>query len=49
VLSTLHELGADTTIHLGVPDSDLVEAFAREAGDTGYDVIIDYLCLRRLS
>jgi NADPH:quinone reductase-like Zn-dependent oxidoreductase len=43
VLSTLHELGADTTIHLTVPDSDLVEAFAREAGDTGYDVIIDYL------
>src|SRR5260370_35875667 len=43
VLSTLHELGADTTIRLGVPDSDLVEAFAREAGETGYDVIIDYL------
>jgi NADPH:quinone reductase-like Zn-dependent oxidoreductase len=43
VLSTLHELGADTTIRLGLPDHDLVETFAREAGETGYDVIIDYL------
>ena len=43
VLSRLHEMGADTTIRLGVPDRDLVEAFAREASETGYDVIIDYL------
>jgi NADPH2:quinone reductase len=43
VLSTLHELGADATIGLGVPDKDLVEAFTREAGETGYDVVIDYL------
>jgi NADPH:quinone reductase-like Zn-dependent oxidoreductase len=43
VLSTLHELGADATIRLGLPDNDLVEAFARQAGETGYDVIIDYL------
>jgi NADPH2:quinone reductase len=43
VLNTLHGLGADTTIHLGKPGQDLTEAFAREAGDDGFDVIIDYL------
>ena len=43
VLSTLHELGADATIGLGIPEKDLVEAFTREAGETGYDVVIDYL------
>jgi len=43
VLNTLHDLGADTTIHLGNPDQDLTEAFVREAGDSGFDVIIDYL------
>ena len=43
VLNTLHDLGADTTIRLGKPDQDLTEAFAREAGDSGFDVIIDYL------
>jgi NADPH:quinone reductase-like Zn-dependent oxidoreductase len=43
VLNTLHDLGADTTIRLGKPGQDLTEAFAREAGDNGFDVIIDYL------
>ncbi len=43
VLNTLHDLGADTTIRLDKPGQDLTEAFAREAGDTGFDVIIDYL------
>ncbi len=43
VLNTLHDLGADTTIQLGKPGQDLTEAFVREAGDSGYDVIIDYL------
>lgn len=43
VLNTLHDLGADATIRLGKPGQDLTEAFAREAGDTGFDVIIDYL------
>jgi NADPH:quinone reductase-like Zn-dependent oxidoreductase len=43
VLNILHDLGADTTIHLGKPGQDLTEAFVREAGDTGFDVIIDYL------
>ena len=42
-LNTLHDLGADATIRLGKPSQDLTEAFAREAGDNGFDVIIDYL------
>ena len=43
VLSTLRDLGADATIRLDDPDRDLAEAFAREAGDTGFDVIVDYV------
>lgn len=43
VLSALHHLGADATIRLDQSDQDLAEAFAREIGDTGFHVIIDYL------
>ena len=43
MLSTLHDLGADTIIQLDDPGQDLTETFTREAGDTGFDVIIDYL------
>jgi len=43
VLGTLHDLGADSTIRLDKAGPDLTEAFAREAGDAGFDVIIDYL------
>lgn len=43
VLRTLPDLGADSTIRLDQPGHDLTEAFAREAGETGFDVIIDYL------
>jgi NADPH:quinone reductase-like Zn-dependent oxidoreductase len=43
VLSTLHALGADATIRLDKPGQDLTEAFAREAGNDGFDVVIDYL------
>ena len=43
VLTTLHDLGADTTIRLDKPGQNLTEAFAREAGEAGFDVIIDYL------
>jgi NADPH2:quinone reductase len=42
-LSMLRELGADATIRLDQPEQDLTEAFARAAGDTGFNVIIDYL------
>ena len=43
VLHTLAALGADATICLDKPAHDLTQAFAQEAGDTGFDVIIDYL------
>ncbi len=43
VLSSLLELGADATIRLDRPDQELIEAFRREAGEKGFDVIIDYL------
>ncbi len=43
VLARLSELGADATIQLDQPRDLLQDAFAREAGDAGFDVIIDYL------
>jgi NADPH:quinone reductase-like Zn-dependent oxidoreductase len=42
-LSALAGLGADATIRLEGSDSELEEAFARQAGDGGYDVVLDYL------
>ncbi len=42
-LKSLLELGADATIRLETSDEELTRAFAREAGDTGFDVIVDYL------
>jgi NADPH:quinone reductase-like Zn-dependent oxidoreductase len=43
ILDTLRDLGADATIRLDAPAQDLTETFAREAGDAGFNVIIDYL------
>jgi NADPH:quinone reductase-like Zn-dependent oxidoreductase len=43
VLSTLHDLGADSTIRLDRSGQDLTEALTQEAGDAGFDVVIDYL------
>ena len=42
-LGRLRELGADTTIQLAQSPDSLKETFAREAGETGFDVIIDYV------
>ena len=42
-LSTSHDLGADATIQLDAPAEDLGEAFVREAGDSGFQVVIDYV------
>ena len=42
-LSTLHHLGVDSTIPLNQSDEKLVEAFSREAGEKGFDIVIDYL------
>jgi NADPH2:quinone reductase len=43
VLRTLSDFGADAVIHLEGSDQEVTLAFAREAGDKGYDVIVDYL------
>jgi NADPH:quinone reductase-like Zn-dependent oxidoreductase len=43
VLGMLHELGADAIIRLQGSQQDLIEAFAREARERAFDVIIDYL------
>ncbi len=43
VLRSLPDLGADATIRLDKSGRDLTEAFASEAGEAGFDVIIDYL------
>lgn len=43
VLEAMRDLGADATIQLDQPKQDLVEAFEREAGEDGFDVVIDYV------
>ncbi|MGA3054911.1 MAG: zinc-binding alcohol dehydrogenase family protein [Candidatus Korobacteraceae bacterium] len=42
-LNRLHDLGADSTIPLNQPTKKLVEAFTRQAGARGFNVVIDYL------
>jgi len=42
-LSTLRDLGADATISLALPETELSEAFLREAGQSGFQVVIDYV------
>ncbi|MGA2904734.1 MAG: zinc-binding alcohol dehydrogenase family protein [Candidatus Korobacteraceae bacterium] len=42
-LSTLQKHGADATIQLDAPASELSETFAREAGQAGFQVVIDYV------
>jgi NADPH:quinone reductase-like Zn-dependent oxidoreductase len=42
-LSALLDRGADATIQINCPDDELRAAFTREAGETGFQVIIDYL------
>lgn len=39
----LHALSADTTIRLDLPEDELREAFLREAGASGFQVVIDYV------
>ncbi len=43
ILSTLHDVGADATIQLDAPADDLTAAFVREAGVSGFQVVIDYV------
>jgi NADPH2:quinone reductase len=42
-LSRLHDLGADATISLALPATELRDAFMREAGQPGFQVVIDYV------
>jgi NADPH2:quinone reductase len=42
-LSTLLDLGADATISLALPETELSEAFLQEAGQSGFQVVIDYV------
>jgi NADPH2:quinone reductase len=42
-LSTLHDLGADATISLALPETELIEVFRLEAGESGFQVVIDYV------
>jgi NADPH2:quinone reductase len=39
----LEQIGADATIRLDVPEEALREAFLREAGASGFQVVIDYV------
>jgi len=43
MLSRLKELGADATIQIDQAADALKDALAREAGEGGFDVVIDYL------
>jgi NADPH:quinone reductase-like Zn-dependent oxidoreductase len=42
-LASLRDRGADVTIQISRPDDELREEFARAGGETGFQVIIDYL------
>lgn len=42
ILHSLRQLG-DATIRLDLPANELLDAFAHEAGDSGFQVVIDYV------
>lgn len=42
-LNRLRDLGADATISLASPAAEMSEAFVREAGQSGFQVVIDYV------
>ncbi len=42
-LEALRGEGADATIRIDVADEELRQSFVREAGDSGFQVIVDYL------
>jgi NADPH:quinone reductase-like Zn-dependent oxidoreductase len=42
-LSVLHKHGADATIRLDMPRQELMDAFAAQAGESGFQVVIDYV------
>ena len=42
-LHSLHDVGAAATISLALPATELSDAFLREAGQSGFQVVIDYV------
>jgi NADPH:quinone reductase-like Zn-dependent oxidoreductase len=42
-LKTLYDLGADAVLSLDQPDQELADAFAREARNHHFDIVLDYL------
>jgi NADPH2:quinone reductase len=42
-LDALQRDGADAAVTLNGPDDEVIESFIRIGGDTGYDVVLDYL------
>lgn len=42
-LALLESLGADAVIDLKMPDDQLLDAFEKEGGKNGYDVVIDFI------
>jgi NADPH2:quinone reductase len=42
-LNILENFGADATIRLDLPRNELEEEFVREAGESGFQVVIDYV------
>jgi NADPH:quinone reductase-like Zn-dependent oxidoreductase len=43
VLATLGNLGADAVIRLDAPTDELAKTFGQEAGESGFQVVIDYV------
>jgi NADPH2:quinone reductase len=43
VLAQLPELGADATISIDAPDDEVTAAYRANAGEHGYDIVVDYL------
>ncbi|HKR28957.1 MAG TPA: zinc-binding alcohol dehydrogenase family protein [Terriglobales bacterium] len=43
VLNTLTDLGASATISLALPANELADAYLRESGQSGFQVVIDYV------
>src|SRR5579884_3336944 len=42
-LEALHDMGADATISLTLPATELSKAFLREAAQSGFQVVLDYV------
>ena len=43
ILTTLHKLGADSTVRLDMADAEVTAAFSQAGAPVGFDVILDFL------